>query len=62
MRDLHVDGEYLRDFNAASKQWAWASWHELQATQDLTAQRLLNQVFGREDEPPSAESAIDGER
>lgn len=46
MRDLHFDGGFMRDFNAASEQWSWASWHEIRATQNATAERLLEQVFG----------------
>ncbi len=46
MRDLHFDGEFLRDFNAASTQWSWATWHETRAAQDQVALRLLEQVFG----------------
>ncbi len=55
MRDLHFDGEFLRDFNAASRQWSWAAWHEIRAAHELTAQRLLEQVFGEREEPPAAE-------
>lgn len=61
MRDLHFDGEFLRDFNAASKQWSWASWHEIRAAHELTAQRLLEQVFGKNDEPPTAPRTQEGE-
>ena len=46
MRDLHFDGGFMRDFNAASEQWSWASWHEIRAAQNATAERLLEQVFG----------------
>ena len=46
MRDLHFDGGFLRDFNAASEQWSWAVWHEVRAAQEVTAARLLEQVFG----------------
>jgi hypothetical protein len=59
MRDLHFDGEFLRDFNAASEQWSWASWHEIRATQDLAAQRLLEQVFGHDEERPTSEGAAE---
>ena len=55
MRDLHFDGEFLRDFNAASKQWTWATWHEIGAAQERTAQRLLEEVFGATEERSSAE-------
>jgi hypothetical protein len=52
MRDLHFDGEFLRDFNAASKTWSWATWHEVRAAQEMTAQRLLEQVFGSGESAP----------
>lgn len=57
MRDLHFDGEFLRDFNAASKQWTWATWHEIRAAHELTAQRLLEQVFGETEDCPSPEQS-----
>jgi hypothetical protein len=60
MRDLHFDGDFLRDFNAASQQWSWATWHEVRAVQDLTAQRLLEQVFGADDDQSSAEHGGEG--
>lgn len=50
MRDLHFDGGFLRDFNAASEQWSWAVWHEVRAAQEATAVRLLEQVFGNGDD------------
>ncbi len=62
MRDLHFDGEFLRDFNEASKQWSWATWHKIQASEELTARRLLEQVFGKSDESPSAKDAADSDR
>ncbi|HEX8731722.1 MAG TPA: hypothetical protein VF725_06635 [Ktedonobacterales bacterium] len=49
MRDLHFDGGFLRDFNAASKQWSWAVWHEARAAEEATATRLLEEVFGEGD-------------
>lgn len=55
MRDLHFDGEFLRDFNEASKQWSWATWHEIRAAEELTAQRLLEQVFGNDEDRPSTD-------
>lgn len=55
MRDLHFDGEFLRDFNEASKQWSWATWHEIRAAEELTAQRLLEQVFGSDEDRPSTD-------
>lgn len=61
MRDLHFDGEFLRDFNAASSQWSWATWHETHAAQDLVARRLLEQVFGASDAAPEEEST-EGEK
>lgn len=50
MRDLHFDGGFLRDFNAASKQWSWAVWHQVRAAEETTATRLLEEVFGDGDE------------
>lgn len=50
MRDLHFDGNFLRDFNAASEQWSWANWHQIRSTQEAAAQRLLEQVFGSQDD------------
>lgn len=50
MRDLHFDGGFMRDFNAASEQWSWASWHEIRAAQNAVAERLLEQVFGAGEE------------
>ena len=61
MRDLHFDGEFLRDFNAASTQWSWATWHETRAAQELTARRLLEQVFGS-GEPAPEEGPTEGEK
>jgi hypothetical protein len=61
MRDLHFDGEFLRDFNKASKNWSWATWHKVRAEQEQTAQRLLEQVFGNSDEPYPPESPAEGE-
>ena len=46
MRDIHYDADFARDFNAASKSWSWASWHQVRAAQEAAAQRLLQQVFG----------------
>ncbi len=57
MRDLHFDGGFLRDFNAASEQWSWAVWHEIRAAQEATAVRLLEQVFG-----PGEDLGSSGER
>jgi hypothetical protein len=62
MRDLHFDGEFLRDFNDASTQWSWATWHEIRATQELTAQRLLEQVFGGNGDRPPVEEAPEDKR
>lgn len=50
MRDIHFDGGFMRDFNAATKQWSWATWHQIRAAQEATAVRLLEQVFGATDE------------
>ncbi|HEX2350244.1 MAG TPA: hypothetical protein VHI51_17540 [Ktedonobacterales bacterium] len=58
MRDLHFDGDFLRDFNTASEQWDWANWHEIRATQEATARRLLAEVFGDGDEMPGAEGGV----
>lgn len=55
MRDLHFDGDFLRDFNSASEQWSWASWHEIRAAQEATARRLLAEVFGDDEETPGVE-------
>jgi hypothetical protein len=59
MRDIHFDADFARDFNAASKSWSWASWHQVRAAQEATAQRLLQQVF----DPTShgADAPDDGE-
>ena len=46
MRDLHYDGEFMRDFAAASQRWSWATWHQTAREREATAQRLLQQVFG----------------
>ncbi|MGZ3678439.1 MAG: hypothetical protein ACXWQR_07700 [Ktedonobacterales bacterium] len=58
MRDLHYDGAFVRDFNEASKNWSWATWHQARATRNEVAQRLLEEVFGRaaEDEHPAIEN------
>ena len=62
MRDLHFDGGFMRDFNAASEQWSWASWHEIRAAQNAVAERLLEQVFGAGEElGTAAEPAGDAE-
>lgn len=53
MRDLHYDGSFANDFNKASKNWSWATWHEVRAAEDATARRLLEDVFG----PANGESA-----
>ena len=50
MRDLHFDGGFMHDFNAASERWSWATWHEIRAAQEATAQRLLEQVFGSQED------------
>ena len=55
MRDLHFDGDFLRDFNSASEQWSWASWHEIRTAQEATARRLLAEVFGDGEESPGVE-------
>ncbi len=60
MRDLHFDGDFLRDFNAASEQWAWANWHEVRAAQEATARRLLAEVFGDGEEAPGMEGGAPG--
>lgn len=58
MRDLHYDGAFARDFNQASKNWSWATWHQTRAAQEAVAQRLLEEVFGpvAEDSSPAIES------
>lgn len=62
MRDLHFDGGFMRDFNAASEKWSWAVWHEVRATQEATAVRLLEEVFGSGNESGSlSERHGDGE-
>jgi hypothetical protein len=62
MRDLHFDGEFLRDFNEASKNWPWATWHQVRAAQETTAQRLLEQVFGAGDERPLVDPGVEDEK
>ncbi|HEU0025598.1 MAG TPA: hypothetical protein VFQ25_00655 [Ktedonobacterales bacterium] len=62
MRDLHFDGEFLRDFNEASKKWPWATWHEIRAAQELTARRLLEQAFSGGDERLPTEGAAEDEK
>lgn len=61
MRDVHFDGEFLRDFSQASKQWSWATWHEIRSAEELTARRLLEQVFGDTDERPSVGDVAESE-
>lgn len=63
MRDLHYDGAFARDFNQASKNWSWATWHQIQAAQVAVAQRLLEEVFGpaADDESPALGSEGDSE-
>lgn len=46
MRDLHFDEGFTRDFNQASKNWPWATWHQVEAQREATARRLLAEVFG----------------
>ncbi len=62
MRDLHFDGEFLRDFNNASKNWSWATWHKVRSEQEQIAQRLLEQVFGNSDEKQPPENPAQGEK
>lgn len=50
MRDVHYDDAFARDFNAASKSWSWATWHQVRAEQEAVAERLLRQMFGAESE------------
>ena len=45
MRDLYYDAEFMRDFNAASKNWEWANWHQVRASQEAKVDRLLESVF-----------------
>jgi hypothetical protein len=52
MRDIHFDGEFLRDFDRASRTWSWATWHQQAAADDAVARRLLEQVFGTEPSQP----------
>lgn len=64
MRDLHYDAGFARAFNQASKDWSWATWHQVEAAQDAAVLRLLDQVFGqRHDEADSAanEAGEEGE-
>lgn len=61
MRDLYYDAGFMRDFNEASKQWAWASWHQAQATRDATASRLLAEVFGAGDDGAVVEHDGEGQ-
>lgn len=61
MRDIHLDGAFLRDFNDASKQWSWATWHEIRAAEELTARRLLEEVFDQDDERPASGQATEEE-
>lgn len=53
MRDVHYDAAFTRDFNEASKQWTWATWHQERKARDATVRRLLKQVFESQpdDEP-----------
>ena len=46
MRDVHYDGAFAREFGQASKNWSWATWHEVQAQEDAAVRRLLDEVFG----------------
>lgn len=57
MRDLHLDEGFMRDFNQASKNWPWATWHQVEAQREATARRLLAEVFGgpSDDEGPAGE-------
>lgn len=57
MKDLHYDGAFARDFNRASENWSWATWHQIRAAQDAVAQRLLEEVFG-----PAAEDGASSNR
>lgn len=63
MRDLHFDGDFLRDFNAASEKWAWATWRHNHVSEDATARRLLAQVFGAQESADDAgdESGLAGD-
>ncbi|HEU5349124.1 MAG TPA: hypothetical protein VFU63_10985 [Ktedonobacterales bacterium] len=55
MKDLHYDGAFARAFSQASKNWSWATWHQVEAAQDAAALRLLEEVFGpRHDETDAA--------
>jgi hypothetical protein len=54
MRDLHFDGNFMRDFAAASRSWSWATWHQTAREREATAQRLLQQVFGAASEEVAA--------
>jgi hypothetical protein len=58
MRDIHYDADFARDFNAASTAWTWASWHQIKDERDVTARRLLQQVFG---EPDDSAETVDSE-
>ncbi len=54
MRDIHYDGEFLRDFLKASEKWSWATWNQARVAQDETAMRLLRQVFDGQLDGPFA--------
>ena len=61
MRDVHYDGAFARDFNQASKNWSWATWHEVRAAEEATARRLLEEVFGPADEDGASAIENDGD-
>ena len=59
MRDLHCDEGFLRDFNQASKNWSWATWHHVEAQREAVARRLLHDVFGSLSDNEKADDGSD---
>jgi len=56
MKDLHFDSAFASEFNQASKNWSWATWHQAAAMEQATAMRLLSQVFGDVPDQPTSDS------
>ena len=52
MKDLHFDGAFASEFNQASKNWSWATWHQAAAMEHATVMRLLSQAFSDAPEEP----------
>ncbi len=61
MRDLHLDEGFVRDFNQASKNWPWATWHQVEAQREAVARRLLEEVFGGPSDGEEAAAPADGD-